>query len=225
MSLTTDNYQKLVDSQQYTISKITHELRNPLALAYSTFQLIETQHPEVTSFKHWEQLREDLDFMIQLLQELSLFNNSNQLHKQLFSSYEWLSRVCLSFVATCENETISFSSLLPNDLPYITGDKLKLQEAILNLLRNAKDAITESGSITLKAFVEKSFLIIQISDNGCGIAPEYMETLFDPFVTYKEDGTGLGLSIVKSVILAHGGSIDVQSKVAAGSCFTLKLPV
>ena len=62
--------QKLLDSQQYTISKISHEVRNPLTLIYSTFQLIESSHPETRDFSHWSELREDIEYTISLLQEL-----------------------------------------------------------------------------------------------------------------------------------------------------------
>lgn len=217
--------QKLLDSHQYTISKISHEIRNPLALVYSTLQLIESQHPETKDFKYWSQMRGDMEFMIQLLQELSIFNNGEHLHKVEFSSYEFLSKICLSFAATCTEGGISFASKIPEDLPVINADKMKLQEVILNLLKNAKEAIPEQGLITLHAFTENDMLIIQISDTGCGIPEEYLETLFDAFVTYKAEGTGLGLTIVKRTIQAHGGKILVESEVGEGTCFTVKLPV
>ena len=79
--------QKLMDDQQYTISKISHEIRNPLTLVYSTLQLIESQHPEVHTFRHWTDMREDIEFMITLLQELSSYNNGERLKCSSFSSY------------------------------------------------------------------------------------------------------------------------------------------
>ena len=78
--------QKLLDSQQYTISKISHEVRNPLTLIYSTFQLIESSHPETRDFSHWSELREDIEYTISLLQELSAYNNSEHLHLSTFSA-------------------------------------------------------------------------------------------------------------------------------------------
>ena len=70
--------QKLLDSHQYTISKISHELRNPLTLISSTLQLIEAQHPEVASYKYWDSMRGDLEFMGKLLTELSTDNHSER---------------------------------------------------------------------------------------------------------------------------------------------------
>lgn len=209
----------------YLLSKISHELRNPLALAYSTLQLIETQHPETKDFKYWSELRDDIEYTIQLLQEFSSFNNSEHLHKTEFSSYEFLSKICLSFAASIVDEDITFSSKLPSPLPTISADKVKLQEVILNLLKNATEAISDHGSINLHAFVESHILNIQISDTGCGIPGEYLESLFDPFVTYKPEGTGLGLAISKQIIEAHGGNIFVDTVLGEGTTFTITLPI
>lgn len=217
--------QKLLDSQQYAISKINHELRNPLTFAYSTLQLIESQHPEITSYKYWDILRGDLEFMSQLLSELSTYNNSERLHNETFSSLDFLRKICLSFAASYVDTDIEFTSELPDSLPTITGDKLKLKEVLLNLLKNAKEAVGPLGIIRLLAETNENNLIIHISDNGCGIPSEHLDTIFDAFVTYKSGGTGLGLSIAKRVVEAHGGTISVSSVTGQGTTFLLKLPV
>lgn len=217
--------QKLLDSHQYTISKISHELRNPLTLISSTLQLIEAQHPEVASYKYWDSMRGDLEFMNQLLTELSTYNNSERLHTEAFSSLEFLQKICLSFAASCADTEIMFTSKLPDSLPPVTGDRVKLQEVILNLLKNAKDAVGSHGTIRLFAENAENHLTIQISDNGCGIPSEHLETIFDAFVTYKSGGTGLGLSIAKRVVEAHQGNISVSSVTGQGTTFFIKLPI
>ena len=217
--------QKLLDSHRYTLSKISHELRNPLALIYSTLQLIETQHPETASFKYWDSMRSDLEFMSQLLSELSAYNNSDRLHKEPFSSLKFFQKICLSFAASCVDTDIQFTSRLSDDLPLLNGDAIRLQEVFLNLLKNARDAVSENGNIFLTAEYSDQNLTITISDDGCGIAQEHMETLFDAFVTHKSGGTGLGLSIAKRVIHAHGGTISVSSAPDEGTTFIVRLPV
>ena len=209
--------QKLLDSQQYTISKISHEVRNPLTLIYSTFQLIESSHPETRDFSHWSELREDIEYTISL--------NSEHLHLSTFSAQDFLGQICLSFAASCVDTDIGFSSLIAPDLPSLTADRLKLHEAILNLLRNAREAISSVGSIRLEAVLKDQMLQITISDTGCGISPEYLDTIFDPFVTYKPDGTGLGLAIVSRTITAHAGTVTVTSSCGKGTSFLLLLPI
>lgn len=217
--------QKLLDHQQYTISKISHEIRNPLTLIYSTLQLIETKHPEVSGFEHWNQLLEDTNDTITLLQELSAYNNSEHLHPEMIPLKDFLGRICLSFASSCTDSRVQFTSLIDPDLPDITADKIKLREVFLNLLRNAKDAISDTGSIRLEAVSEENSVKIAVTDTGCGIAPDDLPTIFDPFVTHKSGGTGLGLAIVSRTIAAHSGSIHVDSSLGKGSVFTVILPI
>ena len=106
-----------------------------------------------------------------------------------------------------------------------TGDKLKLEEVLLNLLRNAREAVGEKGRISLSAERQEDTIVIQCQDNGCGSPEEFIDTIFDPFVTYKENGTGLGLSSSKQTIEAHGGTIYAQSAPETGTVFTVTLPV
>lgn len=217
--------QKLLDSQQYTISKISHEVRNPLTLIYSTFQLIEASHPETRDFSHWSELREDIEYTISLLQELSSYNNSERLHPSTFSVQNFLRQICLSFAASLLDTGIQFTSLISPDLPEMTADKIKLREAILNLLKNARDSISDTGSVRLEASLRNQMLQITISDTGCGIPPEHLDCIFAPFVTYKPDGTGLGLAIVQRTVTAHGGTVNVTSQPGKGTSFSLSLPV
>ena len=102
---------------------------------------------------------------------------------------------------------------------------MKLREAILNIVRNASEAIDEKGIISIGAQKQQGQLLLTITDNGCGIPEEYLPTLFDPFVTHKKEGTGLGLPIAKQVIEAHGGSICVSSRLGQGSSFQISLPL
>lgn len=217
--------EKLMEHQQYTISKISHEIRNPLALVYSTLQLIETQHPEAKAFKHWNDMREDIEFMNSLLTELSAYNNGERLRLKSFSSHDLLSHVCLSFASSCMDSEVEFTSKIEDSLPDITGDRIKLQEVFLNLLKNAFEATAPKGSIRLDAYCENNVLKIKICDSGCGISPEQIDGIFDMFVTHKTNGTGLGLAIAKRTIEAHQGTITVESALQNGSVFTISLPV
>lgn len=216
---------KLLDSHRYTLSKISHELRNPLALIYSTLQLIEAHHPETASFKYWDSMRNDLEYMSQLLSELSSFNNSDRLHKETISSLDFFQKICLSFAASCVDTDIQFTSRLNDNLPLLSGDRVRLQEVFLNLLKNAKEAVSENGNIFLGAKYSDQILTITISDDGCGIPEEHIETLFEAFVTHKSGGTGLGLSIADRVIRAHGGNISISSVPNQGTTFVVRLPV
>lgn len=218
---------QLLENHHTTVSMIAHEIRNPLTLVSSSLQIIEKQHPEVKKFNNWEQTMEDIQFMCSLLNDLSSFNNSSTLHHSVFSIEQLIKNVAVSFAISldADGSDIEFTSQVVPGMGDFTGDKIKLEEVLLNLLRNAREAVGKDGRISLSAARQKETVIILCQDNGCGIPANIIETIFDPFVTYKENGTGLGLSSSKQIIEAHGGSINVESAPETGTVFTVTLPV
>ena len=221
--------QKLLASQEETIRTISHEIRNPLTLVYSTIQLIERQHPEVTGYRHWASLKEDTEYMQQLLNELSSYNNGNELAVASFSISALLKQIAISYAASLVDTNIEFTSYIAPDLPFIDGDRMKLKEVILNLLRNATDAVNTislPGTVSLSASCDTtcSQIILKIHDSGCGIPKDHLADIFTPFVTYKQGGTGLGLAIAKRIVTAHHGDISAESLPDSGTTFTITLP-
>ena len=237
---------RLLNSQQMTISSLSHEIRNPLTLIYSELQLVAASHPELNSSKHLNQLVQDVEYMNLLLNELSSYNNSNKLNLSIINTASFFKAAALSFAASIVDTDIEFVSKIPSDLPDISGDKVKLRQIILNLLANAKDAVLSGKATNPQIFLavtltdkssEKSYLsdekhptddkqlLIKISDNGCGITPKQLETIFEPFVTYKKNGTGLGLSIAHRIATAHGGSLTASSVPGNRTEFVLSLPI
>jgi two-component system, NtrC family, sensor kinase len=114
-------------------------------------------------------------------------------------------------------------------LPAIQGDANQLQQCLINLVFNAIDAMPDGGLLEIKARSgeDRSVVVISVTDNGCGIAPENLARLFDPFFTTKQEGqgTGLGLSTTYGIIEKHKGTIDAHSRLGHGTTFTIKLPV
>ncbi|MFM9880589.1 MAG: ATP-binding protein [Burkholderiaceae bacterium] len=109
----------------------------------------------------------------------------------------------------------------------ITGSPSQINQVFLNLISNAAQATGPDGVITLSTRIKGGNAIVQVADNGSGIAPEVLPKIFDPFFTTKKvgEGTGLGLSIAYKIISAHGGRIEATSEVGRGTCFTITLPV
>ena len=113
-----------------------------------------------------------------------------------------------------------------NPLPMMFGHPGQLQQVFLNLLVNASHAIPQKGVITLRTREEPKELIVEIQDNGSGIAPENLAKIFTPFFTTKPAGigTGLGLSISYGIIQAHGGTMSVNSQLGVGTTFVITFP-
>jgi signal transduction histidine kinase len=112
-------------------------------------------------------------------------------------------------------------------LPAIYGDRVHIQQALVNLLMNGAQAMPEGGPLTVKTGKrDDAYAFIAVADKGTGIREEDMGKIFDSFFTTKREGegTGLGLSLVKKLIEANGGKIEVESRINTGSTFTLLLP-
>lgn len=229
---------QLLESHRMNLSMISHELRNPLTMVYSALQLIEAQHPEVTGFKHWKEMRQDVEYMNLLLTDLSSYNNGQQLSLTPLDMADFLGKLSLSFASSITDTGIEFTSRILPGLPTVLGDPVKLRQVLLNLLLNARDALAQSNhtdpstkdgpsarSIRLDACADRDQLIIRISDTGCGISPDIMDTIFDPFVTYKANGTGMGLAIASRIITAHKGQLRAESPSGGPTVFTVLLPI
>lgn len=217
---------QLLENHHESVALIAHEIRNPLTLISSSLQIMEIEHPEVLDFSHWKQMTDDVSFLCRLLTDLSAFNHGDSLNYSVFSMEHLLKNIAVSFAISLDSKSsgIEFTSSISQELGDYTGDKIKLQEVVLNLLRNAQESIAKSGSIHLSAVREKDYILIECKDTGSGIPDEIIDKIFDSFQTYKANGSGLGLSFSKQIVESHGGSITVQSTADEGSTFTVSLP-
>lgn len=109
----------------------------------------------------------------------------------------------------------------------VRGNAGKLQQVFLNLFLNARDAMEGGGTLRVKTWSEEGVAKVSVSDTGQGIAPELMPRIYDPFFTTKpaRKGTGLGLAVTYGIVKEHGGSISVESRPGAGTCFRLEFPL
>lgn len=211
-------------NQSEFIGTFAHEIRNPLTLINSSLQLLETDCPAVLDCALWPQIRQDVQELLRLLNDMSSLNKSGHITKTLIPVSRLFSTIDASVRPMMEKKGIQFIVTVEPSLSDVNlfADLLKLKEAIVNLLLNAMDAVSElnenreilllaeSAAISASKQTEPCVLI-HVRDNGPGIPSEYMDTLFEPFVTHKPQGTGLGLRIVQNIITLHGGSVSVDT--------------
>ena len=111
------------------------------------------------------------------------------------------------------------------EVPRVMGNPAELREVVVNLVRNAVEAMPEGGTLTLRTYGEGDRACVRVRDTGIGIGEREMGWIFDPFYTTKgREGSGLGLSTVRSIVTAHGGEVKVQSLEGEGSTFCVALP-
>jgi len=124
-----------------------------------------------------------------------------------------------------ERASVALECVCASDLPEILVDRGLLEEVLLNLVRNACEALKRGGRVRIDAAREgEAYVRILVEDDGPGIAPSLRGELFKPFVTSKQGGTGLGLAIARKIVRDHGGEIGVREGALGGACFWVRLP-
>jgi signal transduction histidine kinase len=121
---------------------------------------------------------------------------------------------------------VRITTSLDRSLPSIVGEQNALEQVLLNLIKNAEQAISGDGEIRIvtRAAVRPGWVELIVADTGPGIPAEYLSRIFDPYFTTKATGTGLGLSIISRIVDEHGGTIEVYSRPGQGAEFVLGFP-
>lgn len=109
-------------------------------------------------------------------------------------------------------------------VPKVYADKNLLKQLYFNIIKNAMEAMSAGGSITIEARGNDDYVNVSFADTGCGISGSDMSRLFQPYFTTKPDGHGLGMMIIQAIVRAHGGKIDVDSAVGKGTKITVAIP-
>lgn len=124
-----------------------------------------------------------------------------------------------------DNRGIVIKTKLARQIPATPIDPTQTQQALVNLVKNAMQAMTRGGTLTLQTGDTSEAVWVSVTDTGGGIPQEQINRIFEPFYTTKKKGTGLGLMIVQRIVRAHGGRIELESHVGRGTTFRLWLPL
>ena len=212
-------------------SGIAHELNNPLNNISITAESLLLNYADSLPAEIGEMLDDILaqsDRASLVVKNLLDFSRTE---RPVFSNLD-IGEVIDRTLALIKNQLvvarIRIEKEIAPDLPAIHGKLQDLQQAFVNILLNAIQAMPEGGNITIRAGQgPHEDLRIDLSDTGPGIGPDALERIFDPFYTTKTagQGTGLGLSIVYSIIRTHGGTIEAHSDAGKGTTFSIYLPI
>ncbi|MCD4664076.1 MAG: HAMP domain-containing histidine kinase, partial [Bacteroidales bacterium] len=123
-----------------------------------------------------------------------------------------------------KKEKIKFTPVIHEADIYIYADREMMEQVLINLILNAKDAVKEmeNPTIELKALTFEDKVYIEVVDNGCGIEKEHADNIFVPFFTTKKNGSGIGLSLSRQIMILHGGAINIKSGEVEGTVVELK---
>ncbi|UCZ54168.1 PAS domain S-box protein [Bacillus shivajii] len=202
---------------------IAHEIRNPLTSLKGFLQLIELNSSGKKEY--FDIMKSEFARIEQILNELLILSKPQTLKKEPTVIYELLYHTItlLNTQAIIKNIEIEFTSNTKEAKVLCAEHQIK--QVFVNLIKNAIEAMEETGEIKVKLNQEKGFAIITVEDQGCGIPKEKLKKIGEPFFTTKEKGTGLGLMVTFQIIEEHGGEVQVDSKEGEGTKFTIRLPL
>lgn len=240
---TSDREKRLVEAQLIQAEKLAvvgemlaglaHEINNPLSIMMSKARLI---LKDLQGVKRNPELIQDLQIIDRNISRIGGIVRSllTFARKSNFDSVPLnLNTVITDNLRLVEKPfatmNISFDKSLDPQLPRVLGDANQLQQVFLNLWSNARDAMREGGTISIRTYVlnhEGSWVVAQVRDSGHGIPADILGRIFDPFFTTKasREGAGLGLAVSYGIVKSHAGTIEVESPPGQGAAFTMKFP-
>jgi two-component system nitrogen regulation sensor histidine kinase GlnL len=212
------------------VRNLAHEIKNPLGGIRGSAQLLERELASEQLKEYTQVIIQEADRLQDLMQRL--LSSHRVMQPALASIHEILERVRRLIHA--EYHDVSVRRDYDTSLPDITGDREQLLQAILNISRNAAQAMQGKGEIIFRTRAARQVTLakkhyqlaleLQVIDNGPGIPENIRDKIFYPLVSGRENGSGLGLTIAQSFIQQHGGTIEVASR-PGRTCFSLMLPL
>jgi len=209
-------------------SQIAHELNNPLYGIMNTLELMKTEIPPTSKRrKILEMALSETVRLTDMLRKMLSFSKPDQEKKQPTDINAVLDEILLINEKQLQENSIKIKPSLAKDLGMVVASKNQLRQVFLNMISNARDAMPEGGTLSVKTKADKKNINIEISDTGVGIEPKNIKKIFDTFFTTKDSvkGVGLGLSVCYGFIQDHGGDIEAQSEPGSGTTFTISLPL
>ncbi len=208
---------------------IAHEINNPLGIILGYTQLLLRDEPEPTE-KHQDlkTIEKHVRNCKSIVQDLLNFARSSQNEKKPVDIHKIIADVVNFIQQHSRSDNIAIKKDFDPHIPSLVLDEKKINQVFMNLIMNARHAVSDSGVIRLSTRFEPSAdrVFIRVADTGYGIEKNNLSRIFDPFFTTKPtgEGTGLGLSVSYGIIKSHGGQIEVDSTPEKGSLFTVILP-
>ena len=204
-------------------AQITHEVRNPLSSIGLNAEMLE-EETSGEARKLARAIVKEVDRLTEITEEYLRFARLPRPKLEREDLGAIVSSLLAFLRQELEGRGVRVEAQLDPTLPPVAADEHQLRQALLNLLRNAAEAMRDGGQLTLKAWqVDDRTIELTIADTGEGIAAEHLSKIFEPFFSTKEGGTGLGLALTQQIIVEHGGAIEVHSERGRGTTFVVRL--
>jgi two-component system, NtrC family, sensor histidine kinase HydH len=223
--------QKLVHTERLAAigeaaAHLSHEIKNPLMLMAGFARQVARSLPE--NDPNQEKLgiiSEEAKRLENMLIQVRDFTRPQQLRKEKAQINDLILETTKLVQEKLDMDNIRVSLNLFPELPEAYFDQAQIKQVLLNLIKNAWEAMPVEGSISITTGVEKNRIMVSIEDTGAGIPEDKLKEIFNPFFTTKDKGTGLGLAVIQRIVQDHQGDIRVDSEPGRGSRFIFYLPL
>jgi signal transduction histidine kinase len=227
-----DTQQQLIQSERMAAvgkvaAQVAHEVNNPLAIIKTAVRIIRNQSaPDSPATGNLQMIEEEISRITRIIQELLEFSRPKTPVQEWVQVNAVIQSLAPLLEHDCREKQIALKTILEPELPLVLISSDQLKQVVLNMVRNAEDAMPQGGELVICTAQQGRFVELSIADMGCGISAEHREHIFDPFFTTKRRGRGmgLGLSVSYGIITAASGRIEVESEVGKGSTFRVSLP-
>ena len=203
-----------------SLFKITHEIKNPIAVCKSYLDMFDINNKNHE--RYIDILKEEMDKILLLLQDF-LSMNKIKIQKEILDINLLLEDVVNQFEPVLKEKNIKFKHNICEDEVFVLGDYNRLNQVLINMIKNSIEAIEKNGIISIDYKIEENFKII-IEDNGMGIPKDELEKIKEPFYTTKKNGTGLGVSLSIEIVNAHNGKLQYEI-LKKGTRVIIELPI
>ncbi|MRX73588.1 sporulation kinase [Bacillus lacus] len=220
---------QLLKSEKFSIvselaASVAHEVRNPLTVVRGFIQLIGSENRDPKEKEYVKLVLSELDRAQEIITDYLNLAKHQHFDKTQINLSTLLTEIENIMISYANYKNVQICSEIAPSLT-IYGDQSRLKQVFINLIKNAIEAVPESGgNVMIKAYSSHDVVRIKIQDNGNGMSEEQLERLGEPFFTLKERGTGLGLTVTFSIVENHLGSIRFQSALKKGTTATVTLP-
>lgn len=211
-------------------AEIAHEIRNPLTVVQMLFHsMVEDLELEEANAKDAQLISKRLKHMDRVLEQILTFARSAEPEFDQLNAEEVIEDLSLLVRLKLNEQNIDLAKEIEGAGLNFWGDRAQIEQAILNLVLNACQAMEPGGLLTLRArkvcWKDMPMISISVSDTGKGIPKEIREQLFEPFLSARRGGTGLGLALVKKTVEGHGGKLHLNSRIGKGTTIELLFPM
>ncbi len=210
---------------------LAHEIKNPLSVIHMNIDLLSEDLAESESpvrrraIDKVDIIRQQCERMERLLADFLRFARLREMDLTPGSLNEQIDRVLRAYQAQADASGVDILRYLDPNLPRIMMHSDTLQAALMNLVKNAIEAMPEGGQLVVRTHVSTGGVSLDLIDTGYGMDDNTAMHMFEPFYSTKISGSGLGLPTARKIIEAHGGRITVQSELGRGTKFSLTFPV